>query len=164
MSLRYQQVVYAAALYWLNSPVSRCIIISNMKRESLLWSQILPISISAWRISGSGLTGNMYFCLMPVRKIVYIRWNKKAVFPYFLLLKNVESAYFFIPFKQSTKKDSVRNLFWSIMVERIGIEPMTPCVQSRCSPSWANTPCILKFDGGPEWTWTNDLTLIRGAL
>lgn len=29
------------------------------------------------------------------------------------------------------------------MVERIGIEPMTPCVQGRCSPSWANTPSRL---------------------
>ena len=24
---------------------------------------------------------------------------------------------------------------WMNMVERIGIEPMTPCLQSRCSPS-----------------------------
>ena len=26
------------------------------------------------------------------------------------------------------------------LVERIGIEPMTPCLQSRCSPIWANAP------------------------
>jgi len=25
----------------------------------------------------------------------------------------------------------------SALVEPIGIEPMTPCLQSRCSPSWA---------------------------
>ena len=27
-----------------------------------------------------------------------------------------------------------------IMVEIIGLEPMTPCLQSRCSPSWAIPP------------------------
>ena len=27
------------------------------------------------------------------------------------------------------------------MVENKGIEPLTPCVQGRCSPSWANSPC-----------------------
>ena len=26
------------------------------------------------------------------------------------------------------------------MVENKGIEPLTPCVQGRCSPSWANSP------------------------
>ena len=26
------------------------------------------------------------------------------------------------------------------MVELIGLEPMTPCVQGRCSPNWAKTP------------------------
>ena len=33
----------------------------------------------------------------------------------------------------------VRVLF-SHLVEIIGIEPMTPCLQSRCSPSWAIPP------------------------
>ena len=30
----------------------------------------------------------------------------------------------------------------SRLVEIIGIEPMTPCLQSRCSPSWAIPPCF----------------------
>ena len=46
------------------------------------------------------------------------------------------------------------------MVERIGIEPMTPCLQSRCSPSCANAP----FYGGSRRTCTSDLPLIRRAL
>ena len=29
------------------------------------------------------------------------------------------------------------------MVEDNGIEPLTPCLQSRCSPSWANPPFVL---------------------
>ena len=31
-------------------------------------------------------------------------------------------------------------LMW--MVEDDGIEPTTPCLQSRCSPSWANPPFV----------------------
>ena len=38
-----------------------------------------------------------------------------------------------------------KSLIW-VLVERIGIEPMTPCLQSRCSPSWANAP----FDFAPQ--------------
>ena len=29
------------------------------------------------------------------------------------------------------------------MVENKGLEPLTPCVQGRCSPSWANSPYKL---------------------
>ena len=29
------------------------------------------------------------------------------------------------------------------LVEMMGIEPMTPCLQGRCSPSWATPPYIL---------------------
>ena len=31
------------------------------------------------------------------------------------------------------------------LVEIIGIEPMTPCLQSRCSPSWAIPPWFCTF-------------------
>ena len=31
------------------------------------------------------------------------------------------------------------------MVENKGLEPLTPCVQGRCSPSWANSPKMLVF-------------------
>ena len=34
------------------------------------------------------------------------------------------------------------SLFLSEVVEMNGIEPMTPCLQSRCSPSWATPPCL----------------------
>ena len=29
------------------------------------------------------------------------------------------------------------------MVETSGIEPLTPCLQGRCSPSWATPPCSV---------------------
>ena len=29
---------------------------------------------------------------------------------------------------------------FQVMVENKGLEPLTPCVQGRCSPSWANSP------------------------
>ena len=35
------------------------------------------------------------------------------------------------------------SLFLSEVVEMNGIEPMTPCLQSRCSPSWATPPCLV---------------------
>ena len=37
------------------------------------------------------------------------------------------------------------------MVERRRIELLTPCVQSRCSPSWANTP--HKLNNQNWWAW-----------
>ena len=32
----------------------------------------------------------------------------------------------------------------SVLVEMNGIEPMTPCLQSRCSPSWATPPYSIE--------------------
>ena len=31
------------------------------------------------------------------------------------------------------------------LVEMMGIEPMTPCLQGRCSPSWATPPSVWAF-------------------
>lgn len=39
------------------------------------------------------------------------------------------------------------------MVELIGIEPTTFCVQNRCSPSWATAPIL---SGREDRTWTCD--------
>ena len=50
------------------------------------------------------------------------------------------------------------------LVEIIGIEPMTPCLQSRCSPSWAIPPWFTFLNGGPKWARTTDLTIISRAL
>ena len=43
-------------------------------------------------------------------------------------------------FSLSAKKYTPK--LFNSMVEVNGIEPMTPCLQSRCSPSWATPPCI----------------------
>ena len=29
------------------------------------------------------------------------------------------------------------------LVEMMGFEPMTPCLQGRCSPNWATPPCLM---------------------
>ena len=52
------------------------------------------------------------------------------------------------------------------MVERIGLEPMTPCVQGRCSPSWANAPLyqVSKKYGGARRIRTCDLTVNSRVL
>ena len=41
------------------------------------------------------------------------------------------------------KEPSLGRLFDIDMVEDDGIEPTTPCLQSRCSPSWANPPFLF---------------------
>ena len=56
-----------------------------------------------------------------------------------------------------TKRET--NLRFKI-VELSGIGPLTPCLQSRCSPSWATAP----NNGGPEWIRTTDPSLIRAVL
>ena len=38
------------------------------------------------------------------------------------------------------------------LVEMRGIEPLTPCLQSRCSPSWATPPRCTGFRLVPFWT------------
>ena len=40
----------------------------------------------------------------------------------------------------------------NVVVEIKGIEPLTPCLQSRCSPSWAKPPC---FKLPQNWTILN---------
>ena len=40
---------------------------------------------------------------------------------------------------------SVYLVHLSPLVEMMGIEPMTPCLQGRCSPSWATPPYLRYF-------------------
>ena len=49
---------------------------------------------------------------------------------------------------------------WVRSVEVRRLELLTSCLQSRRSTNWAKPPT----PNGPSWTWTRDLTLIRGAL
>ena len=54
--------------------------------------------------------------------------------------------------------------FNSLLVEMMGIEPMTPCLQGRCSPSWATPPYerpYLHFSLSSKLpqNWTTILTL-----
>ena len=51
------------------------------------------------------------------------------------------------------------------VVEINGIEPLTPCLQSRCSPSWAMPPRVsCTAFGGSWWTRTIDPRLIKTML
>ena len=47
--------------------------------------------------------------------------------------------------------------FCSVLVEMMGIEPMTPCLQGRCSPSWATPPCSFI-----SWSIIENRTAIAG--
>ena len=39
-------------------------------------------------------------------------------------------------------------------MENVGIEPTTPCLQSRCSPSWANPPYVWQvYSRHIWWVW-----------
>ena len=52
-----------------------------------------------------------------------------------------------------------------ILVEIIGIEPMTPCLQSRCSPSWAIPPYEVWLVVGPSGLEppTSRLSVVRSS-
>ena len=45
-------------------------------------------------------------------------------------------------------------------VEIVGVEPTTPCLQSRCSSQLSYTPML----GSPEQTWTADPYIISVVL
>ena len=46
------------------------------------------------------------------------------------------------------------SLGFTIRLEMMGFEPMTPCLQGRCSPNWATPPC--GFRGSVfSFQWTN---------
>ena len=66
-----------------------------------------------------------------LKRICLIWWSN------FELKKNVRIVLVLGQFYELTCHPS--KYIWKL-VERIGIEPMTPCLQSRCSPSWANAP------------------------
>ena len=55
-----------------------------------------------------------------------------------------------------------RNDESSYVVEDDGIEPTTPCLQSRCSPSWANPPWS-KQKWNPAFVWFNQLKITGGS-
>ena len=64
----------------------------------------------------------------------------------------------------------ILNLSWTLLssfkklVEIVGIEPATSCLQGRRSPSWAISPYLFLRSGGPEWARTTDLTIISRTL
>ena len=52
------------------------------------------------------------------------------------------------PFESRRRKNqklNTRFIFW-FLVEMKGFEPLTPCLQGRCSPSWATPPWVGSLD------------------
>jgi hypothetical protein len=86
-------------------------------------------------------------------------FRKQRWYQLYELLKNSRLTY---QYKSTTKK-TLANPFWcwsrwpmiEKMVEDDGIEPTTPCLQSRCSPSWANPPgkTTIKVRWMGWWVW-----------
>ena len=62
----------------------------------------------------------------PTSRLSGVRSNRLSYKPIFLLPPAFQSYSFFSP-----------------LVEINGFEPLTPCLQSRCSPSWAIPPHLL---------------------
>ena len=62
-----------------------------------------------------------------------------AMSPFSFSVHLVSLAYFFLPHLTSFA-DQVLAVRPSGLVEMMGFEPMTPCLQGRCSPSWATPP------------------------
>ena len=58
----------------------------------------------------------------------------------FSLLTCLYTIWYFIQFSRYILESSAR-----LVVENKGFEPLTPCVQGRCSPSWANSPYACLF-------------------
>ena len=58
----------------------------------------------------------------------------------FSLLTCLYTIWYFIQFSRYIVEPSAR-----LVVENKGFEPLTPCVQGRCSPSWANSPYACLF-------------------
>ena len=53
-----------------------------------------------------------------------------------------------LPFESHRRKNqklNTRFIFW-FLVEMKGFEPLTPCLQGRCSPSWATPPWVGSLD------------------
>ena len=49
-----------------------------------------------------------------------------------------------------------------LLVEMMGFEPMTPCLQGRCSPNWATPPLIWGFSFfSVTENWTTSRSVLR---
>ena len=67
----------------------------------------------------------------------------RCFLPYGNAVKSVKTSSFSISFSLLTCLYTIWYFIQFsryIMVENKGLEPLTPCVQGRCSPSWANSP------------------------
>ena len=64
--------------------------------------------------------------------------------------RSFSTASYFESHRSKNLKPNTRFDFW-FLVEMKGFEPLTPCLQGRCSPSWATPPwvgsLIFRFTG-----------------
>ena len=72
----------------------------------------------------------------------FIYWGSNAFFLLWLRISNCGFNNKVFAYLITKKKIPIFRNLLCLLVELIGIEPMTPCVQGRCSPSWAKTPFL----------------------
>ena len=85
-----------------------------------------------------------YLSIISVVEMIGIGNRKRFRRVFFRKLSNPSEFLSIYHFQDGVRKAPI---FWSLvdsMVEMMGFEPMTPCLQGRCSPSWA-TPPNLRF-------------------
>ena len=99
-------------------------------RSNLLSYKPIQMSDGRWQISDS-----VDFQLLSYRHLLNLE-HSPTLF-YRLCCFNIRSGISALRFVQAKCRLGCRA---SRLVEIIGIEPMTPCLQSRCSPSWAIPP------------------------
>ena len=90
-------------------------------------------------------------CIYPQSVLKRLRrFNLDFVFVVNLLLHNlilysVFKVHSILHFSQKNRLLGRLPCVFMLVVENKGLEPLTPCVQGRCSPSWANSPHACYF-------------------
>ena len=94
--------------------------------------------------------GFLYYCFLVVKIFWFSRFNIEIVTH--KILKKHSCDFISISFLFVVNLLIHNLILYSVfkvhatlsgMVENKGLEPLTPCVQGRCSPSWANSPYKL---------------------
>ena len=73
-------------------------------------------------------------------------FNIQIIDVFLLFSRLLKNFYYPRSLKDQIKPLFPRTFWFGFLVEVDGIEPTTPCLQSRCSPSWAKPPF-------PWWVW-----------
>ena len=78
------------------------------------------------------------FCLYSTKLFFTLLVRKNLYLNFFITSFSQYTTICFVSFVYSVFNEQFRVL--CTLVEMMGFEPMTPCLQGRCSPSWATPP------------------------